>query len=124
MIRTFMLLLMGITSIAAAQQRIQSGQRSVGKITGQIIDTDTQRSLEYASVSIFSLPDSSLVTGGISDAQGKFTIETLPGRYYASVQFISYRERLIEDIVITRAKGMLNLGVILLKPDVATLSEV
>ncbi len=122
MIRIFMLLLMSVTTIASAQ-RTQSGQLPA-QITGQIIDADTQRGLEYASVSIFSLRDSSLVTGGISDAQGKFTIETLPGRYYVSFQFISYRQSLIEDITITRAKNMLDLGVILLKPDVATLSEV
>ena len=59
-----------------------------GKITGKIIDTETQTPMEYANVSIFRKQDSKLVTGSISNATGAFTISDLPyGAYYVEASF-------------------------------------
>lgn len=89
-----------------------------------MLDEDTGQPLEYANVSVFAMRDSSLVTGGITDAGGMFSIDIRPGRFYAMVQFISYEKRIIQGIAIRRDADEVNLGEIGLKPDVATLNEV
>ena len=108
--------LLFLTGLAYAQQSKQ--------IAGKIIDADTKKPLEYASISIFSANDSSLVTGSITDANGAFSIEVKPGKYYASLQFISYREKLFENIIINKKTPVVDLGTINLSADVETLSEV
>ncbi|MEM8564844.1 MAG: TonB-dependent receptor [Bacteroidota bacterium] len=121
MIRTLTLTLLCLSSIALAQQ----GKKNYSKkLIGRVIDVDTKNALEYASISIFSSKDSSLVTGGITDANGEFAIALSTGSYYASLQFISYRERTIENILVIKSESRVDLGTISLSPDVETLSEV
>lgn len=47
--------------------------------------------MEYASISLFSHPDSSLMNGGITNEQGTFEItEVKSGEFYISIQFVGY----------------------------------
>jgi outer membrane receptor protein involved in Fe transport len=67
-------------------------------LIGSVIDAETSTPLEYATISVFSKRDSSIVAGGISDEMGKFSIPTRPGKLYAEVSFISYQTYLIDAI--------------------------
>lgn len=64
---------------------------AVLKIKGVVIDGNSNSKLGYATVSLLSLPDSNLVTGAITDDQGKFEIKGIEkGKYTLKVSFLGY----------------------------------
>ena len=64
---------------------------AVLKIKGVVIDGNSNSKLGYATVSLLSLPDSNLVTGAITDDQGKFEIKGIEkGNYTLKVSFLGY----------------------------------
>ena len=95
-----------------------------GEITGKIVDNASGKPMEYANISIFSLRDSSLVGGAITDAKGFFKVEKLkPGFYKVKVDFIGY-ERYINTAKVNPQNPSANIGTIKLKPATTQLSEV
>ncbi len=86
-----------------------------GKITGKVIDTETQTPMEYANVSVFRKQDSKLVTGSISNASGMFVIADLPyGAYYVEASFIGFEKTTIADIKIIPNSSTVDMGTIAL----------
>lgn len=100
------------------------GERPKKIIKGNIVDADSQAPLEYATITLFSHKDSSMVTGGISDATGNFLIETRPGRFFGKIEFLGYQSQVVPMIALGRDKPMADLGRIMLLPDAAMLEEV
>ncbi|MEM1321295.1 MAG: TonB-dependent receptor [Bacteroidota bacterium] len=121
-------LLMSGTSLLAQQR----GQRPGGprgampkfKVEGRIVDEATGNPLEYATVTLFSYKDSSMVAGGITDMNGKFSFETRPGRLYAKIEFLSYTTLIIDRIPFDRELRKADLGIVKLQSDAAMLDEV
>ena len=123
---TFFCLLISV-SIGFTQNRggrPGGGERPTATIKGKIINGDSGEPLDYATITIFSKKDSSLVTGGITDEKGLFTIETKIGRYFAQVEFLSFKTRTISDIPLGKGQVMADLGTIALASDSETLMEV
>jgi len=82
---------------------------------------DTKKEpLAYADVSILQLPDSSLVTGGIADDKGDFSLDAAPGNYLLSVEYLGFK-RLVFPV---RLFQDLRLGDITLKEDFGELEGV
>ena len=50
-------------------------------ITGKVIDKDVNEPLEYATIAFFSKKENKIVTGGITDIEGNFSIKVPPGTY-------------------------------------------
>ena len=98
----------------------QAGDNTIS-VTGTVLDEDTNEPLEYATLVLQSIDNPDKVTGGITDAQGKFDVETTPGNYKISVEFISFRSFTIEQRNIS---GDTDLGTIKLAVDVEQLNEV
>ncbi|MDX1362966.1 MAG: TonB-dependent receptor [Arenibacter latericius] len=90
-------------------------------ITGTVLDEETQEPLEYATLVLQSVNDPSKVTGGITDATGKFEVEADRGNYNLSVEYISYKSYKIPNYYLSEDT---DLGVIRLSMDVAQLAEV
>ncbi len=93
-------------------------------ISGRLFDSETKKELSFANVSVHSFEDNSLVTGAITDADGRFEIQGVSlGKYYVNFSFIGYT-----DIEQTFVAGGLNtifdLGKIELAPSIETLEEV
>ncbi len=103
-----------------------AGMRNGGTISGSVFDDHTKGPVEYANVVIYNLKDSSQVTGGISDKQGKFNIPGVrPGKYYVEVQFMGYEKKRIENVSLTPPSNMSkDLGKIFLKPTAINLENV
>ena len=99
-------------------------QPSNGIVKGKVVDVDTQAPLEYATVTIFSQKDSSIVTGDISNEQGVFAIETRGGKHFAKIEFIGFESQIINDIIINRQNKLADLGTIKLGVNSETLVEV
>ncbi len=85
------LLLFVFTSSLLIAQRPQGQRPEPINITGTVLDQDTGKPLEYATLILQSLRNPDRVTGGITDTMGKFNVQTLPGRYNVQVEFISYK---------------------------------
>lgn len=125
----FLCLLANVTSLEAQQrpQRPgggQGGQRPAITIKGQVVDSETNAGLEFATISIFSKRDDKIVSGGITDEAGNFSFESRPGPMYAVVEFIAYKAQKIETLEINRESRSANLGIVKLQSDAAVLEEV
>ncbi len=100
------------------------GPRPTATITGTIVDNDTQTPLEFATITLFSLRDSSVAGGIITDDAGKFLLETKAGRYFAKIEFIGYQPYTIDQIKLGRDNLNADLGIIQLSGDAEMLEEV
>ena len=103
---------------------VAQGQSSSVTITGKIMDSETNEPLEYATVQLLQLPDSSLATGSTSNLDGFFEIKNLKeGKYIARVSFVGY-VTLDRKVTVTVEKPNVELGVLRLKPDTEVLGAV
>lgn len=109
------------------------GQNWQGNRDGFKMDTTTFRitgfvtnpeniPVPYATVALYSVRDSSIINGGVTDDNGKFIIKQRPGKYFARITFLSYVPQFIEPFLL---KGEnIDLGTIILKPGSQQLDEV
>lgn len=116
----FAFLFLNINIFASEENTLPPG---MGEIKGRIIDSETDGPLEYATISLFSSQDSTLVTGVITDAKGDFVLETKFGKYYILIQFMGYQPKTI-NINLSEENPKANLGEVFLKVDSAMLDEV
>lgn len=93
-------------------------------LKGKVIDEDSKEPLPYATVSLFAQQDSALVSGGITDEFGAFSMEARAGRYYAHVDFLGYASRTISDLNLTADQKTLDLGEIGIQAASTDLEEV
>ena len=85
-------------------------------ISGQVIDIQTNEPIDYASVAIFKVSDTSLVTGVITNQSGKFKIEDLDqGTYFIRTQFLGYETKQSENFTLITGQN-LQMGNISLEP--------
>ncbi len=98
-----------------------SGQQNKIIVTGNIIDQDTNIPLEYATVSIYKSGDSIVKYGGVSDSKGKFEIEVSRGLYDFKIEYISFNEKLINEITVSKNTS---LGIIKMSINENLLDEV
>ena len=107
------LLLFVFTSFISIAQRPQGQRPEPINITGIVLDQDNGQPLEYATLILQSLRNPDKVTGGITDALGKFNVQTMPGRYNVRVEYISYKTYTIEEQTFRTSTdlGTIRLGV-------------
>ncbi len=88
-----------------------------GKIKGIILDVLTQQPMEYANIAIYSITDSSLVTGGITNEDGIFNISGMSyGDYYLEANFIGFNRISVSDISLDRTNPLHDSGKLNLSP--------
>ncbi|WPP51742.1 TonB-dependent receptor [Catalinimonas niigatensis] len=99
-------------------------QGALLEVRGKVIDAETQEALPYATVSLFQAQDSSLVSGGITDDAGAFILEAQVGNYYATINFMGYASRNINDLTLQSGQRVVNLGEIGIEAQSTDLEEV
>ncbi|HRI60751.1 MAG TPA: outer membrane beta-barrel family protein, partial [Saprospiraceae bacterium] len=109
-----------------AQVQESGGGPGAGKnmLKGFLADEATQQPVAYATVTLFSLPDSAAVTGAVTDDAGAFGLQAMPGEYFLRVQYTSYRTKFVGSVVLAEGGTATDLGVILLAEDANMLEEV
>ena len=116
------LFLLAISFSATAADSDPTSERP-GKITGFVIDKNLQEPLPYVTVVIKDLAGE-VLTGGVTDDNGKFTIEKIPeGKNLVFIQYIGYKTYSTE-IEISKKGDLVDLGNIYLEEDIASLDEV
>ncbi|OYT16454.1 MAG: hypothetical protein B7C24_07810 [Bacteroidetes bacterium 4572_77] len=126
--------LMSISMETIAQNRPQNGKRganggkerpAIGQISGRIIDSITNETLEYTTVALYSKRNKQVVGGTISQANGRFYMEKIKvGRYDLKISFMGYEDKVISGIIINKEEHLINLHKIKLSPNVNSLQEV
>jgi len=96
-----------------------NAQAQTANITGTVFDEDTKEGIEMASIRVLNAKDSAYVTGGITDAKGKFSVSVKAGRYLAHISFLGY----IDQYIAVNTREKTALGNIILKEDGVMLSE-
>ncbi|MBD2752779.1 outer membrane beta-barrel family protein [Spirosoma validum] len=93
-------------------------------IQGNVVDSLTRKPLMEASVSLLLARDSSLVTFGITDGDGKFVFPKVSeGKYRVLVTYVGYRGR-VKQVSVTKDDPSVNTGTIDLVAQSQTLTEV
>jgi len=99
--------LLCLAGVAAAQP---GADLRTGTVIGRVYDAEQAAPVEYANVVLYSLPESTQVSGTITDKAGGFRLDAVkPGRYYVEVSFIGYRDRVMKEVEVA-AGAQLDLG--------------
>ncbi len=113
-----------ITEHTSPQDENFKQENSNGTISGRVIDAQTQLPVEYSNVVLLSSIDTTVITGGITNSNGYFSLPQIPfGSYLLYVRFIGYEDRRFE-VNITAQNLIFNLGEILIAPAEIDLDEV
>lgn len=91
-------------------------------VRGKVLDVQTDVPLAFATVSLFSTSDSTLVNGMITDESGAIALEAKAGVYFARIEFLGYEPFFLTDIRVQNTP--LDLGTIRLQPVATDLGEV
>ncbi|MDP2235628.1 MAG: TonB-dependent receptor [Bacteroidales bacterium] len=100
-------------------------KQSSGKVTGQVVDAKSKSPVEYATIAVYSTIDSTLVTGTITDMEGRFNLKDLKsGSYYIQVNFIGFEKSQSSAFTLRRGSNEINLGEIFIRESNVRLDEV
>ncbi|MBO9731133.1 MAG: TonB-dependent receptor [Chitinophaga sp.] len=111
-------------SITMAQQPGgKAPSASTGIIYGKLLDAQTGKPIEYASVALLR-PDSSVQTGMLSKTNGDFSFENIAlNKYILKINFIGY-ETIYKPAILSAKTTSLDIGNIKLKANVKSLAAV
>ncbi len=109
-------LLLCVTTTLFAQQP----EKKQVTVKGVIFEDGTNYPLEYATVSFIN-PKGKIVTGGITDTKGNYSIEVPEGLYTVQFEFISYKTKQLTNQNLTKNTTLPTMKLAL---DAASLDEV
>ncbi|KAA6345000.1 hypothetical protein EZS27_007385 [termite gut metagenome] len=114
-------ILLGVLLLVGTQ--IAFAQNKNITVTGDVIEASTKQVVEQAAVRLFSLPDSTFVTGATTSSKGKFTLpKVAAGKYVLKVSYIGF---VTETIPLQLTPSILNhnAGIVSLSTNVVLLDE-
>lgn len=126
MARPSLLLFLLLPFLLPAQTAEKQTFISLDKVLlrGKVVDAQTLAPLEFATVAVHRLPDSTLANGGLSDSGGVFSLALKPGLYYVRIDYLSYKTRYIGRVDLRNKTDVHDLGAIELEPSASALKEV
>jgi hypothetical protein len=93
-------------------------------VSGRILDKTTLQPLAFATVTITQGTEGKILTGTMTDENGRFSITPVPqGEYTVICSYLGYRQKKI-SLLVGRLNKSYDLGKIELDPDAAILGEV
>ncbi|HRN41935.1 MAG TPA: TonB-dependent receptor, partial [Vicingus sp.] len=85
--------------------------QQVGQIKGVVKDVESEKPIEFSTVSVFNVSDSTLQTGVVTDVNGLFLIDQVPfGNYYVKIEFIGFAPFVINDIAVSEQMQVIDLA--------------
>ena len=106
------------------RNRMDNIPKGKGLIIGKVIETNNNSPLQFASISILTLPENTIITGGMTNEEGKFKIEAPYGKYYVLVDFMGFAKKRSEEFVLSIENRVSKVGKILINPDTDIIGEV
>ncbi len=105
-----------------------AGEKPKIQLKGMVVDEATNTGLEFATISIYSRRDSTLVGGALTETNGVFQVEIPIGRMYAEVEFIGYDKKRVpvkfDREAIRSGNRMVDLGTIAISSGTILADEV
>ena len=92
--------------LVVAQESYTKKEAPTFTVSGAVLDFDDENGLPFAALSFLNAEDKSLVTGGICDNLGNFSIENVKGSTYTLlIEYIGYEPMFINDVKVRRPKN-------------------
>lgn len=82
-------LLFALSLVLALTSLDAQNKRDSFVVSGNILEKESQLSIEYATVAFFSTTENKIIGGGITDSEGNFSIEIPKGIYDISFEYFS-----------------------------------
>jgi outer membrane receptor protein involved in Fe transport len=121
----WILLFLQIYTYAQPSAGDEGNVLKAGDIIGTITDSSTQGVIEYATVGLYRLNDSALVSGMVTATDGRFIFSGVTeGEYYIDANFIGYSHKRVSPVSLNSQRNSLNLGTVVLHPDITHIEEV
>ncbi len=109
---------LNLSPIAEAQER---GRRMIS-ISGKVVESRSQKAIEFATVMIADVNTKEAITGTTTDETGNFSVRSPKPSFYIELSFLGFETQRITEFKIER--GIVNLGTIALVENNQTLDEV
>lgn len=98
---------------------------AICKVIGTLQDSLTKSGLEFTSVAVLKVRDSSVVSGALTNGKGQFSIEALqPGRYFLRISAIGYRKMDSKPFMLNPMDPTKDFGVVYVAASQKNLKEV
>ena len=123
--KIYLFVLVAFTSYTSSQEYTAEQRANfanmIFNVSGIVTDSETSEPLEYATISLKHkrIPDK--IFGGITDENGKFSVDVNPGMYNIKIDYISFESYVNENL---RVVEDTDIGNIPLDLDVSMLDEV
>ncbi|NOU59952.1 TonB-dependent receptor domain-containing protein [Marinifilum caeruleilacunae] len=122
---TLLLGFLCLAIFAKAVEPVVKPELQGGVIKGVVKDQALEAPVEYATVSVYTMADSTLIDGTITDAKGAFELKKLkPGSYFVEVSFIGYNKAAVRNIPINKKRKVIDLKTVSLRQSTEALDEV
>jgi outer membrane receptor protein involved in Fe transport len=124
-IAAIMLFLNSITANMMAKAPTDNIYAGQGNVSGKIIDSNTKSAMEFVTVVLHSVSDSTVISGTVTDMDGKFMISNLAnGSYYIEINFMGFDKKIVQGINLNESNNKIDLGDISLEPMTNLINEV
>ena len=123
--KVYLFVLLTFTSYTFSQEYTAEQRANfadmIFNVSGIVTDSETSEPLEYATISLEHkrIPDK--IFGGVTDENGKFSVDVSPGMYNIEIDYISFTSYSNENLIV---RGNTNIGNVPLNLDVSVLDEV
>ena len=107
---------MGLLLVSCGIVAFAQSGGSKGLVSGTVVDNDDNSPVMQATVQILAVKDSSMVTGDVTNNDGRFALSVRPGKYLLKVSFVGYTPT-FQSVTLTKAKPRVSLGTIKLHSD-------
>jgi hypothetical protein len=99
-------------------------QKNVLTVSGNVLDGEDHLPMPYASVQLFSLPDSVYLRGVVGDIDGNFAIssDVTPGNYFLRISYVGF-EATDKNFTVKNSEENVNIGRVTLNVSTILLEE-
>lgn len=125
--RTSLLLLLLLFFLiqTQAQEKRRKDESGSGVITGKVVDSSVNTSLEYATISLFKKGSSKPLDGTTTNASGHFQLlNVATGTYNIVTEFIGYKALTLSNVIVSGKSNVTDLKTIYLERKVQSLQTV
>ncbi|SEA22708.1 TonB-dependent receptor domain-containing protein [Pedobacter hartonius] len=111
----FIFILLTICTTAASFQ-LHAQAPGSGKLTGKIVDAQTNETIPFASAIISNRETKVTVATGQTDVNGNLIINGIPdGTFSVKISYVGYQTLVRDSVAVTKSKQLLTLGTIKMK---------
>lgn len=98
-------------------------QNSHLTISGRVIEKDTKEPVSQANLQLFRLPDSTFITGTVSNMKGDFSLTKISvGNYFLKVSFVGFKNKTL-PLELSSSSSTHQVGTIELQTDAIMMKE-